>query len=199
QGQLIKTKSALDDNNAALDETTGRLRAEADRAHRLDEELRECRESLDKEKVMRQNADLALRSAAEKGKQEEVSRRELQQALESIASRDTASNAVISTLRNEKATLERRVWELEANLQQVITAATPKRKGRPRSSSLSDVRITALERDLGELQALVTELRGELAKAQEKHKRAEEDLVRVENGKTLLERRTADEIKSLQG
>jgi chromosome segregation ATPase len=174
------------------------LRLEADRALRLDEELRGCRESLDKEKFMRQNADLALRSAAERGKEEEVTQRELQQALESMSSRDTACNAIISNLRNEKAALERRTQELEANLQQVVSAATPKRKGRTRSSSLSDVRITTLERDLGESQASVTEVRVELAKAQEKLRRMEEDLCRVENDRTVLERRTADEIKSLQ-
>lgn len=147
---------------------------------------------------MRQNAELTTRSMVEKGKQEEVTRTELEQALESISSRDTTSNAVISNLRNEKVALERRMWELEANLQQVITAATPKRKGRARSSSLSDVRITALERDLGESQASVTELRAGLEKAREKLRRAEDDLCRAENDKTVLERRTAEEIRNLQ-
>ena len=174
------------------------MRLEADRAIRLDEELRECRETLDKENFMRQNADLALRSATERAKQEEVARRELQQALESISSRDTASNAIISNLRNEKVTLERRMRELEVNLQQVISAATPKRKGRARSSSLSDMRITTLEQDLEESQASVTELRAELTKAREKLRRTEEDLCRVENDKTVLERKAADEIKSLR-
>ena len=180
------------------DRAATQLRLEADRAVRLDEELRECKESLDKEKVMRQNAELTTRSAIEKGKQEEVTRRELEQALESISSRDTASNAVISNLRNEKVALERRMWELEANLQQVITAATPKRKGRARSSSLSDVRITTLERDLGESQASIAELRAELDKAREKSRRAEDDLCRADNDKAVLERRAADEIKDLQ-
>ena len=175
------------------------LHMEADRAHRLDEELRGCKEILDREKVMRQNADVTVRSAAEREKQEEITRRELQQALESISSRDTASNAIISNLRNEKVALERRMRELEANLQQVITAATPKRKGRARSSSLSDVRITALERDLGDSQASMMELRAELGKAQEKLRRTEEDLCRVENDKAVLERRTSDDIRSMQG
>lgn len=148
---------------------------------------------------MRQNADLALRSAAEKGKQEEVTRRELQQALESVSSRETSSNATLSNLRNEKAALERRMRELEANLQQVISAATPKRRrGHARSSSFSDVRITTLERDLGESQASVMELRAELSKAQEKARRTEENLFRVENERTVLERRTADEMKNMQ-
>jgi DNA repair exonuclease SbcCD ATPase subunit len=175
------------------------LRLEADRALHFDEELRGCRENLDREKVMRQNADLAIRSATERGKEEEVTRRELQQALESISSRDTASNAIISNLRNEKVALERRLRELEANMQQVITAATPKRKGRARSSSFSDVRITALERDLGESQASMMELRAELSKAQEKLRRTEGDLFRLENDKTGLERRTADDIRNMQG
>ena len=148
---------------------------------------------------MRQNADLTVRSAAEREKQEELTRRELQQALESISSSDTASNAVISNLRNEKVAMERRMRELEANLQQVITAATPKRKGRARPSSFSDVRITTLERDLGESQASMTELRAELSKTQEKFRRTEEDLCRVENDKTVLERRTSDDIKNMQG
>ncbi|KAI0285376.1 hypothetical protein BGY98DRAFT_1183192 [Russula aff. rugulosa BPL654] len=183
QSQLIKANNALDDNKATLDETTSKLHMEADRAHRLDEELRGCKEILDREKVMRQNADVTVRSAAEREKQEEITRRELQQALESISSRDTASNAIISNLRNEK----------------VITAATPKRKGRARSSSLSDVRITALERDLGDSQASMMELRAELGKAQEKLRRTEEDLCRVENDKAVLERRTSDDIRSMQG
>ena len=175
------------------------LRLEADRALRLDEELRACRENLDREKVMRQNADQAARSAAERGKEEEITRRELQQALESISSRDTASNSIISNLRNEKVAIERRMRELEVNLQQVVSAATPKRKVRARSSSCSDVRIIALERDLGESHASMIELRAELSKVQEKLRRTEEDLCRVENDKTVLERRTADDIKNLQG
>src|SRR6266849_5238410 len=175
------------------------LHMEADRALRLDEELQECKEILHKEKVMRQNADLTVRSAAEREKQEEVTRRELQQTLESISSRDTTSNAIISNLRNEKVALERRMRELEVNLQQVITAATPKRKGRARSSSFSDVRITALERDLGGSQASMAELRAELGKAEGKLRRAEEELCRVENDKTVLERRTSDDVKNMQG
>jgi chromosome segregation ATPase len=147
---------------------------------------------------MRQNVDLTVRSAAEKGKEEEVARRELQQALESISSRETASKATISNLRNEKVALERRTRELEVNLQQVISAATPKRKGRPRSSSLSDVRVTTLERDLGESRASVLNLQAELGKAQEKLRRNEEDLVRVENERTVLERRMAHETKNME-
>ncbi len=174
------------------------LLQEADRAHSLDEDLRECRESLDKERVMRQNVDLTVRSAAEKGKQEEVTRRELQQALESISSRETASNATISNLRSEKVALERRMRELEVNLQQVISAATPKRKGRARSSSLSDVRITSLERDLGESRASMLGLQAELGKAREKLRRNEEDLFRVENERTVLERRMAEEMKNME-
>jgi uncharacterized coiled-coil protein SlyX len=87
----------------------------------------------------------------------------------------------MSDLRNEKVALERRMRELETNLQQVITAAIPKRKGRARSSSFSDVRITALERDLGESQASMTKVRAELGEAQEKLGRTEEDLCRAEN------------------
>ena len=174
------------------------LLQEADRAQVLDEELRECKERLDKERVMRQNADLSVRSAAEKGKQEEVTLRELQQALESISSRETASNTTISNLRSEKAALERRMRELEVNLQQVISAATPKRKGRARSSSLSDIRITSLERDLGDSRASVQGLQAELGKAQEKLRRNEEDLFRVQNERTVLERRMADEMKNME-
>ena len=174
------------------------LLQEADRSQELNEELRECKERLDKERVMRQNVDLTVRSAAEKGKQEEVARRELQQALESIASRETASNATISNLRSEKVALERRMRELEVNLQQVVSAATPKRKGRARSSSLSDVRVSTLERDLGESRASVLDLQAKLGKAQEKLRRNEEDLVRVENQRTVLERRMADEMKNLE-
>ena len=174
------------------------LLLEADRAQSLNEELRECRERLDKERVMRQNADLTVRSAEEKGKQEEVAQRELQQALESISSRETASNAVISNLRSEKAALERRNRELEVNLQQVVSAATPKRKGRARSSSLSDIRITTLERDLRDSRASVLDLQAELGKTQEKLRRNEEDLFRVENERTVLERRMADETKNME-
>ncbi|KAH9982962.1 hypothetical protein BGW80DRAFT_1247656 [Lactifluus volemus] len=200
QSQPIKTRDELEDHKSALDETTCKLRLEADRALRLEEQLQESKESLDKEKFMRQNADLAIRSAAEKGKEEEVARRELQQALESISSRETTADAIISNLRNEKVALDRRIRELEANLQQVISAATPKRRrhARSSSSSFSDIRITTLERDLGESQASVAELQTELEKAQGKLRRTEDDLFRLENGRTVFERRTTDEIKKIQ-
>ena len=49
------------------------LHMEADRAHRLDEELRGCKETLDREKVMRQNADLTVQALPQKReKQEEL-------------------------------------------------------------------------------------------------------------------------------
>ncbi len=148
--------------------------------------------------VMRQNGNLVARSSEEKGKQEEIARRELQQALESVSSREVASNAIISNLRTEKVALERRMQELEVNFQQVISAATPKRKGRARSSSLSDVRVATLERDIGESRASVLNLQAELGKAQEKLRRTEEDLFRVENEKTVLERRVTDEMKTME-
>jgi chromosome segregation ATPase len=43
------------------------------------------------------------------------------------------------------------------------------------------------------------ELRAELSKAQEKLRRTEDDLFRLENDKTGLERRTADDIRNMQG
>ncbi|KAI0275128.1 hypothetical protein BC834DRAFT_851261 [Gloeopeniophorella convolvens] len=189
--------STLQDNKSTLDDATYKLRHEADRALRLDNELRECKESLDKERMLRQNADLASRSAVERNKEEEVSRMELQQALEACSSRETKLNADISNLRHENVTLRHRAQELEANLQQVVSAATPKR-GRPRSSSFSGVRITALERELSDSQGSVLNLQTDLRKAQDKLRRTEEDLFRVQNEKTVLERRTAAELKDLK-
>jgi chromosome segregation ATPase len=146
---------------------------------------------------MCQNADLAVRSAAEKGKEQEITRREFQQALESISSRETTSNAIISNLRNETVALDRRVQELEMDLQQVVSSATQEKRSCTLILVLGHPHHH-LERDLGESQASVAELRTELGKVQGKLRRTEDNLFRLENERTVLERRTADEMKKMQ-
>lgn len=90
--------------------------------------------------------------------------------------------------------------ELEVNLQQIISSATPakSRAGRPRSSDFSDVRIKNLERELNEARSLSTTHESDLQAAKEKCGRMQTDLIRAENEKSALERKMLEEVSTLK-
>ena len=90
--------------------------------------------------------------------------------------------------------------ELEVNLQQIISSATPakSRTGRPRSSDFSDVRIKNLERELNEARSLSTAHESDLQATKEKCGRMQTDLIRVENEKSALERKMLKEVSALK-
>lgn len=105
-------------------------------------------------------------------------------------------------LQKEKEILEKRLRLLEANYQNVVSTATPGRPGargaRPRSSSLSDMKVTALERELGETHSALNDCRLKLEKAQERLRQAEDELVRADNEKAGVERRMKGELARMK-
>lgn len=185
-------------SESSFDLWLSQLRREADRAERLEKQLLQTKEDLENQRLSRQNAEDALRIANEKTKAQDVTTRELQNAIQTLSSKETGSSTAFSNLQKEKERLEGRVRLLEANYQNVVSGATPGRPGRPRSSSLSNMRLTTLERELGETHTALTECRSKLEKSQEKLRLVEDDLVRAGNEKAAVERRMKGELARMK-
>ncbi|TFY82007.1 hypothetical protein EWM64_g2008 [Hericium alpestre] len=203
ESQLLKTNETLEETKATLYETVQKLRVEADRAVHLGEQLEDRTESLETEKIYRQNAENALQVASEKIRADEAAAKEMQAAIEALSQRETGSSSAVTDLTREKARLEARLRELEINMQQVVNATTParnnaSRRGRPRASSTSDIRVPALEHELTEIKTASARYQTDLQRATEKLGRVETDLMKSENEKMALERRFTTDMRRME-
>ncbi|CAA7264831.1 unnamed protein product [Cyclocybe aegerita] len=107
-------------------------------------------------------------------------------------------------LEREKFVAEARVRELEANLRAVsqpTPTTTPGRRAaaiRPRSSSLSNFRITTLEQDLSEARSLLAKREAEFQAVAQKVTVAQNDLIKADNERAAGERRWMGQLEELQ-
>jgi predicted nucleic acid-binding Zn-ribbon protein len=148
--------------------------------------------------------EIALRQAEDKIKSQERDAIELETALQRLSSSADGSKADYIKLQAENSKLEIRVRELQANIDQLAsTPVTPapsrSRLPRPRSSSLSNIRVSTLEQQLEELQNASTRKDGELRATQEKLGRAERDLTRLQNERMALEKAFQTREAALEG
>jgi chromosome segregation ATPase len=130
-----------------------------------------------------------------------VTLKELQATLETVSTREQDATRAVSQTQREKAALELRLRDLEANLQQVVGATAPGqpgRGGRPRASSLSGIHISALERELSEARVAVAEKQSEVQRANGQATAARADVVRVENEAMAMERRLKAQVQVAQ-
>ncbi|KAJ7170199.1 hypothetical protein C8R46DRAFT_994980 [Mycena filopes] len=201
QNDILKQAAELADLKSTLNDTIHKLNHEAARAISLESTLAKSTEDLRNESLAAQNAAAALLAAQEKLKAKALEARELEATLESISHKSNTFNARGTKLEKEKATLEARVRELEANLRQLSSPAptvptTPRH--RRRSSSVSDTRITTLERELKEARATLVQRETELRGATAKLGQAQTDLVKVENDKVAADKRLQGELRDLR-
>ena len=145
-----------------------------------------------------QNCTIALNAAHDQIKEKDLENRELLSHLETIS--HTSSNQVSRTtiLEKEKATLANRVKELEGNLRNLSSPPiTPARQtiNRPRSSSLSNVRITTLELELEDVRAQLTAKELEIRALTEKWR---VEVMQVENEKVTVERSLKSRLAELE-
>ena len=130
--------------------------------------------------------------------------RQLEGTLERISHTSDEHNARGVKLEREKAMLETRVRELEANLREVAQptpTTTPARRAvvsRGRSSSLSNFRITTLEQDLVEVRASLAKKNTDLNALSQKLSQVQEDLIKVDNEKVAMERKWSSQVQELQ-
>lgn len=103
--------------------------------------------------------------------------------------------------------LDARVKELGNELQQAsqhLQTTTPNRRGitngisRPRSSSLSNFKVTTLEQDLLEARTCLATKETELRTVHEKLSQMQNDLIKVDNEKSAMEMNLRAEMGKLQ-
>lgn len=152
------------------------------------------------EKINSQNVQSALSGTQEKIKAKDLESRELQANIEKLSYRSDETSTYNTKLEREKGVLEARVRELEVNFQQLsCPPSTPGRLRvhRPRSSSLSDFRITTLEQELRDARASLAHKETELRSASEKLARMQTEAMQVDNRMIAVERKLKMQLSVL--
>lgn len=199
--QLYKQALEFEELKLSLNEALHKLNFETQRALQLENELNQRSEDLREEKIAVQNTQAALVVADGKVKAKDLEMRELQATLESLSYTSDEHQARCANLGREKKSLEMRVRELEANIRQLdIPPVTPRQLiSRPRSSSLSNFRITSLEQDLRDARISFSQKESELLCANQKLSQVQNELMRVDNEKRAMEKNMSGQLKQLQG
>ncbi|KAJ7070792.1 hypothetical protein C8F01DRAFT_396916 [Mycena amicta] len=204
QTDLLKRAEQLDELKNTLNETLHKLNQEVTNGVNLENILAKCRDDLQTEKLVSQNAVAARDAAQDKLKEKELDMRGLESNLESLSHTSNSTNARTLKLEKEKSILENRIRELEANLRQLSSpapTATPARSRAPsrrRSSSVSDTRVITLEQDLKDTRASLAQKDADLRAASTKLAQTQTDLVRIENEKVVADKRLQAQIHDLQ-
>jgi len=138
------------------------------------------------EKMSSRNAEIALATAQDKLKAEERTVRELEATLDTMTCQSETDRVQISKLESEKRSMESRVRELQRMLENMeqqppVNSRLPKRGGRPRSSSVSNPRLPALEQELNDTKVLMAQKDKTLRDIETKLARAQDDLVKTQN------------------
>ncbi|EEB89573.1 hypothetical protein MPER_12310 [Moniliophthora perniciosa FA553] len=205
QGQLMKKAAELDEIRASLNDAVRKLNEETQRALKLETDLQKCTEDLRNEKITSENHRNALNLAQEKMKAKDLEARELEATLDSMSHVSDGYNATVAKAKKEKGALEARVKELEANLRQLssppVTPGKQLRTPRPRSSSLSNLRIVTLETELSDARALLSQKEANLQAVKRKFDGVQGELRRAKNERWPLkpQSKTDSEIEDLWG
>ncbi|KDR85735.1 hypothetical protein GALMADRAFT_218825 [Galerina marginata CBS 339.88] len=203
QDRIAKQAADLDELKERLNEALHKLTAETKRALRLDADLQQRSEDLRNEKIASENAKAALVGAQEKNRSTALEMRQLESTLERISYTSDEHSSRSAKLEREKSILEARVRELESNLHEVTQptpTTTPGRRAiaRPRSSSLSNFRITTLEQDLLEVRGSLAKKETDLQAASQKLAQVQKDLIKADNEKSATEKKLTAEVEAFK-
>lgn len=176
------------------------MSTEAQRALQLEGALQQRTEDLRNEQIASENAKSALIASLEKNKATVLELRQMETTVELLSNTSNAHNARATKLEQEKSTLELRVKELEYNISQPTYTITPGRRivTRPRSSSLSNFKITTLEQDLNDARSLITKKEAELETIVLKLSKLQEDVLKDDNDRVAAERRWKSQVETLK-
>ncbi len=155
------------------------------------------------EKLASENLKAALSNAQEKNKENNRELRDLETTLERVSHNSDSHQARCIKIEKEKFTLEARVKELETDLRgipQPTPTITPGRRQmtKPRSSSLSNIRITTLELDVTELRSQLTKKDAEMEHISQKLSRAQENRNKADNERVAAERTWQAQVEALR-
>lgn len=176
------------------------LRNEADHALELQEKLSRCTNELQKEKLARENTEKTLREARAELQEKAASVKESEHFLAQLSHTATTSQTEHTKLLNEKARLEEKVKELIFQIRRLELSPPSSSKpiARPRSSSLTNLKLATLEQDLEHIRATASASQSELDLTKAKLSKAQEALLRVENEKLVLERKMQENDRQLR-
>ncbi|KAF4573255.1 hypothetical protein EYR36_007766 [Pleurotus pulmonarius] len=200
--KLMRQAAQLDEIQMALNEALHKLSQETERAIHFETNFLQSSEDLRREKLATQNMERTLASTQEKIKSKELEARELESIIQTLSHKSDTTTTQRTKLEKEKMMLEARVRELESSnreLSQAPPTTTPGRIPRRRSSSVSSARIPGLEQELLSLRAEASVKDRELESAVQRLGRAQEALVKCENEKMAVEKRTSKEIAEMRG
>ncbi|KAF5323386.1 hypothetical protein D9611_005608 [Ephemerocybe angulata] len=199
--QLMRRSNDYDELKKLYDEAVNKLRAESEKALTLESDLQQCEEDLRKEKIHTQNIEATLNNAQQTAKEANMSTRDLEATLESLSHQSNTYQERCRILERDKTKLEERVRELQSLLSQSPSPSTSskrKQSHRPRSSSLSNLRITNLETDISDTRANLQLREKELDSVTKKLAAAQTEANRLSNEKNTIEKRTAAQIAELE-
>ncbi|KAF9225536.1 hypothetical protein BS17DRAFT_751415 [Gyrodon lividus] len=199
--RLMKREAELEEIKASLDETLHKLSKEADRVFRLENDLAARSSELKTERMSLQNTEFALESTQEKLKAEERTRKELEATLDTLSLHSQATSTERQSVEREKRALESRVRELERIIQtheaQAVASNIPRRGGRPRSSSVSNFCLPAVEQELSDTKAQLAMKERSLCLLEDKLARAHDDLMKAENARISIDKASQKRISEL--
>ncbi|KAF8910135.1 hypothetical protein CPB84DRAFT_1672923 [Gymnopilus junonius] len=202
QNQLLKQTTELNELKNRLNEALQKLGDEGKRALQLETDLQQRSEDLRNEKIASENVKAALLTAQEKNRTTNLEIRQLESTLERIAHTSDEHNSRGTKLEREKSMLEARVREMESNLRELAQSQptiTPGRRAtRPRSSSLSNLRITTLEQDLLEVRGALAKKETDLQAVSQKLAQIQRDSMQADNEKVAAEKRWSSQLETLQ-
>lgn len=168
----------------------------------LETELHRRSEDLQNERIVSENARNALNNALERHKERNGELRDLEATLEQLSHTSNEHQARWMNLEKEKSILEARVKEVEAQLRtssQPSPSLTPARRiPKPRSSSLSNIRINTLEQDLTGLRSQLSNKGAEIENMSQKLSRALQDRNKAENERIASDRKWRGQLEALQ-
>lgn len=180
--------------------TTSQLSKEAERALQLEEEVSTRSSELKTERISFRNAELALQTTQDKLKAEERTKRELESTLDTVSLHSQTTSAEHQSVQREKRALESRVRELERIVQTHEARRVsniPHKSGRPRSSSVSNFRLPAVEQELTDTKAQLQTKEKSLRVLEQKLAQARDDLVKAENARISSDKASQKRISEL--
>ncbi|KAF8921939.1 hypothetical protein CPB85DRAFT_1265213 [Mucidula mucida] len=198
QTQLSKQADELEELQNSLNDALHKLTSESNRALRLEKDLAKSNDDLQNEKISLQNTTVALDSARRQLKEKDLENRELLSHIDTLSHQSGEQKGRTAQLEKEKSTLSNRVQELEANLKHlssVPSSKLPRASSRPRTSSLSNMRITNLELELEDVQRQVSAKEQELRTVTQK---LNMEVTRAENEKSSIERTLTKRVSELE-
>lgn len=178
---------------------------EADRALCLEKDLTQCSKEFKQEQIVSANAEAALILANDKLKAEISNSRDLQCHIDTLSHRDATSTAAHQSLLNDKLKLESRLREMENLVQQYqskeaaeAVSNPPRRRIRPRSSSVTDMGSVMVEQQLKEARASLQAVQDELDRKTAKFNQLQTESIQIENRANALEKRMKTRIEELE-